>query len=307
MIKETEFHGWKALALNTGHVELIMPTDVGPRVISCSLEGGENLFVTFADQLGGRGESDYKVRGGHRLWHAPEHPVRTYQPDNAPVAVKILGENGVEMTQDIEDATGIRKQMTVEALNPTSFRITHRLTNNNAWPVALAAWGVTQMRRDGYAAIPLAPRMPHTSETLLPTSAFVIWPYTDFSKPSWDLHSAYVGVDVAKASGSQKVGLTSFPGWAAYWTPFGTFVKYYKLFAPAVYPDLGSRFEGYTCDVMIELESLGPIVEVPASGGHVEHVEYWGLIKGLQRPDTDKVFAEKFRPVIEHWLEHTRA
>ena len=306
MIKDTEFHGWKALSLTTEHAELVLPVEIGPRVISCSLDGGANLFATFEDQLGGKGEPDYKVRGGHRLWHAPENPVRTYQPDNAPVAVKILGENGVELTETVESATGIEKSMTVETINATSFRVTHRLTNRNLWPVNLAAWGVTQVRRDSYAVLPFAQRLPHTEATLLPNMALAMWPYTDFSKPSWQFRANYLGIDVEKASGSQKVGLTNFPGWAACWTPDGTFVKYYKFFASAIYPDLGSRFEAYTCDVMIELESLGPLVEVPA-GGHVDHIEYWGLLKGLQKPDTDKVFMDKFRPVIEHWLEHTRA
>jgi hypothetical protein len=304
MIKEVEFHGWKALSLTTGHVELIIPTDIGPRIISCSLDGGKNLFATFDDQLGGRGEAEFKVRGGHRLWHAPEDPVRTYQPDNSPVVVKLLGDAGVELAEKTENATGIEKRMAVEAINPTSFRITHTLFNHNMWPVNIAAWGVTQLRHDGFAALPLAQRLPHTEKTLLPNMALAMWPYTDFSKPSWQMHSGYIGIDVSKASGSQKVGLTSFPGWAACWTPDGTFVKYYKIFAPAIYPDLGSRFEAYTCDVMIEFESLSPLVEVPA-GGHIEHVEYWGLVSGLQKPDTDKVFTGKFRPVIEHWLEHT--
>jgi hypothetical protein len=305
MIEQTEFHGWKALSLTTGQAELILPTDIGPRVISCSLTGSGNLFATLGEHLGGTGEQDFKVRGGHRLWHAPEHPVRTYQPDNSPVAVKLIGDSGVEMTQAVEPATGIEKQMTVEAINPTSFRITHRLTNHNLWPVSLAPWALSVMRHDGYAVLPFAQKMAHCSESLLPNMAIVPWAYTDFTQPSWHYRYNYLGIDVSKASGSQKVGLTNFPGWVACWTPEGTFVKFYKTAPTSIYPDMGCRFEAYTCDWMIEMESLAPLTEL-ATGGSAEHVEYWGLIKGLQKPDTDKIFTEKFRPVIEHWLEHTR-
>ena len=305
-IEQTEFHGWKALKLTTGQVELILTTDVGPRVISGSLNGGGNLFATLPDHLGGKGEAEFKVRGGHRLFHAPEDPVRTYQPDNAPVEVDIL-EVGARLTAPVETATGIEKSMTVEAINPTSFRVTHKLTNRGLWPVNLSPWALSMMRPDGYAVLPFTPRLPHTAETLLPTMSLVTWPYTDFTKPSWQMHANFLGIDVTKASGSQKVGLTNFLGWVAYWTPEGTFVKFYKTWPGAIYPDMGSRFETYTCDWMIELESLGPVVELAPQGGSVEHVEYWGFIKGLLKPDTDKIFTDKFRPVIENWLAHTPA
>ena len=307
MIQQTEYHGWKALTLSTGQAELVIPTDIGPRVISCALKDGKNLFAEFPDHIGGKGESEFRVRGGHRLWHAPEHPTRTYQPDNIPVEVKLLGDTGVTLTEAVEQATGIQKQMTIETINSTSFRITHKLTNNGLWPVNLAAWALSVMRHDGYAVLPFPPKKPHSADTLLPNMAIIPWAYTDFTLPSWKFHSNFLGIDVSKAAGSQKVGLTNFPGWVAFWCEDGTFVKYYKTFPSAIYPDLGSRFEAYTCDLMIELESLGPTVELSPQGGSVEHVEYWGLIKGLQKPDSDKVFTDKFRPVIEHWLEHTPA
>ena len=306
MIQPTEYHGWKALRLSTGQAELILPTEIGPRVISCSLEGAPNLFAQLPEHIGGRGEPEFMVRGGHRLWHSPEHPQRTYEPDNDPVEVQLLGDKGLVLTQKT-GKSGIQKQMTVEVINPTSFRVTHRLTNQTLWPVSLAAWGLSVMRHDAYAVIPFPAKRPHSGDTLLPEMAIVPWVYTDFALPSWQFHSGFLGVDVSKAKGSQKVGFTNFPGWLAHWTEDGTFVKFYKTLPHAVYPDMGCRFEIYTCDWMTELESLSPLVELAPMGGSIEHVEYWGLIKGLQKPDSDKVFAEKFRPVIENWLACTPA
>jgi hypothetical protein len=53
---------------------------------------------------------------------------------------------------------------------------------------------------------------------------------------------------------------------------------------------------------MNELESLGPLEQVEP-GASVTLVEYWGLFAGLPKPDTDEVFAKKFRPVIEQWVK----
>jgi hypothetical protein len=304
MIQKTEYKGWKALKLETDEAELVLPTDIGPRVISCALKGAENLFGGLPEQMGGKGEKTFMVRGGHRIFHSPEDPKRTYQPDNSPVTVKLLGDSGVELGAKVESATGIGKMMRVEAINATSFRITHRLTNHGLWPVSLAPWALTIMRPDGYGVFPYAPKLSH-DESLLPNMAIVPWAYTDFTHPSWQFRPSYLGADVTKAKDQQKVGFTNFPGWMAYWTKDGTFVKYYKTFPAAIYPDLGCRFETYTCPWMIELESLGPLAELAPNGGFVEHVEYWGLIKGLRKPDTEKAYLEKFRPVIQNWLDHT--
>ncbi|MBN1404125.1 MAG: hypothetical protein JW942_06645 [Opitutales bacterium] len=306
MLKETNYRGWKALEISTDQAELIIPTGIGPRVISCRLKDGENLFTGIEEHMGGSGEKEFTVRGGHRLWHAPEHPERTYGPDNAPVEVTLLDSGrGVVLTQDVEPTTGIQKQMAVEVINSTSFKVSHRLTNLNLWAVELAPWALSMMRNDGYAVVPYPPKKSH-SESLLPNMAIVPWTYTDLSLPIWKLRSDYLGIDVSKADRSQKIGITFFPGWSAYWTPQGTFVKYYQVVPGAKYPDLGSCFEAYTCDWMIELESLAPLAKLAPQGGFAEHVEYWGLIKGLPKPDSDAVFHDKFRPVIENWLSCTR-
>src|SRR4051794_27521975 len=86
MMDRVEYHGWKNnLRLRNGDAELIVTLDVGPRVISYRLEGGKNVFKNYDDQLGKSGEADWQIRGGHRLWAAPEDPTRTYVPDNGPV------------------------------------------------------------------------------------------------------------------------------------------------------------------------------------------------------------------------------
>jgi len=71
------YGGWKNnLRVSNGDAELIATLDVGPRIISYRLMDGKNVFKEYPDQLGHSGESDWMIRGGHRLWAGPEDLTR---------------------------------------------------------------------------------------------------------------------------------------------------------------------------------------------------------------------------------------
>jgi hypothetical protein len=94
MISATEYAGWPhCYRLTNGEVEVVVTTDVGPRVIRCGFAGGQNLFKEFRDQLGKSGEPDWQPRGGHRLWLAPESVDLSYGLDNSPVGAAIEGDS----------------------------------------------------------------------------------------------------------------------------------------------------------------------------------------------------------------------
>src|SRR5947209_9343419 len=87
-VEKTAYAGWKnCYRVSNGEVELIVTADVGPRVIRYGFVGGQNLFKEYAEQLGGAGEEKFQLRGGDRVWKAPEDPIATWAPDN--VAVEI--------------------------------------------------------------------------------------------------------------------------------------------------------------------------------------------------------------------------
>lgn len=72
-ISKTPYAGWpNCYRMTNGQVELIVTTDVGPRVIRYGFAGGQNIFKEFQEQLGKSGETAWQARGGHRLWIAPE-------------------------------------------------------------------------------------------------------------------------------------------------------------------------------------------------------------------------------------------
>jgi len=304
MIKQIEHQGWNAYELSTGRVRLVVPADIGPRVVHCSIDGGDNLFAELPDQVGGRGESEWCIRGGHRLWHSPEAFGRTYVTDNDPVKIAVEGES-LYIEQPVEQPTGMLKSIRIEAVGEQSFKLTHRIENKGMWPVEFAAWSLTVMRHGGYAVLPLLPKESHEGN-LLPKYHLVPWTYTDFSQPAWDFHKDFIGIDVSKSRVPQKLGISNFPGWSAYWQPSGTFAVYSPVVPGARYPDFGSAFETFHCDWMIELETLSPLRSVD-SGDAIEHVEYWGVFDGIEKFNTDAAYNNALVPAINAWLKSLQA
>ncbi len=297
-LTDTSYRGGAAIALRTRALELLVTTSVGPRIVSLKAVRGRagNLFLELP--AGEPRYLGYYLRGGHRLWHAPEDIVRSYQPDDDPVEVRRLA-NGLALTQPAEPRTGLQKSIAVEALDDRTLKVTHTLTNRSLWTVDCAPWAITMLRGGGYGVLPLPPKGSHARGDLLPKSALVPWTFTDLSLPVWNFRRDYIGIDVARAPAAQKLGITDYPGWSAYWRRGEVFVKYAKP-ADGAYPDLGSRFETFTNGALIELETLGPLAALPP-GRSTRHIEYWTVASGLSKPSTDRAFRALTR-TVNAWL-----
>jgi len=299
-LKTTELYGWKCLTLASGDATIAIPTEIGPRVVSCWIDGGANLFHSVKGERGGAGEEAFALRGGHRLWHAPEVKPRTYDPDNAAIKVSEIDEGReVHLEAPGPDPSGLLKSIQIAALGEETFKVTHRLRNTLQWGVQCAPWSITVMEKGGYSTIPLPPKGEHPAD-LLATYSLVPWTYTDLSRPEWKFHRDYIGIDTSVAKIPQKIGITGYPGWGAYWQEAGTLVKAAAFDPRKPYPDFGCVYETFFNDFMIELETLGALTTIPP-GANVEHTEYWGVFAGLPKPDVDGVFNEEFRPVIDGW------
>src|SRR5690349_649605 len=87
MLERISYRGWEnAYRISNGAVELVVLADVGPRIISFSFVGGDNVFYEVLEHAGLTGGTDFRLYGGHRLWVWPEVD-RTYFPDNSAVIV----------------------------------------------------------------------------------------------------------------------------------------------------------------------------------------------------------------------------
>lgn len=299
MVSRVPYGGWSNnIRLANEQIELIITLDVGPRIIRCGFIGGPNLFKEFAPQMGGTGESEWMIRGGHRLWHAPEAKPRTYALDNVPVAAETLDDYSVRLIPDPECANGLQKEMDL-ILDATTNRVVviHRLTNIAPWDIELAPWALTVMDAGGRLVIPLPEKRPHT-EVLTPECPLVLWPYTDMADSRFLWGSRYITLSQDAAKGATKLGMLQQLGWAAYLVHGTLFVKYFDCDPCAPYPDYGCNFETFTNEEMLEVESLGPLT-VLEPGETVEHVETWKLFADVPAMSDEASLDRTIRPLVE--------
>jgi hypothetical protein len=284
--------------LSNGTVEVVVTTDIGPRIVRYALAGGENILGEVPDSVVKTALGDWKAWGGHRLWHAPEGMPRSYAPDNAPVRFELVGADTIRLIQPVEAGTGMQKTMTVKLdATGTGVTVTHALANANLWDVELAPWALTIMRGGGTAVVPQEPYGTH-DENLLPVRPLVMWAYTDLSDPRFTIGKRYIRLrsDPARAE-PQKLGIGNRQGWAAYALDRTVFVKRFAHKPQQEYPDYGSNVEIYTAGSFIELETLGPLARL-ASGAVAEHVEQWQLAGNLDLGTTEDAVEAAMAPLL---------
>jgi hypothetical protein len=174
-MERVSFNGWdNCVRLANDEVELIITTAVGPRIVRFGYIGEKNMFAEFEGQQGTSGESEWMIRGGHRLWIAPEEAPLTYELDNGPIEVEKIP-NGVRTIQPIDKLSGILKTMDITlAPDSNQVEVRHTLTNRNDNPVDAAPWALSVMAPDGMAVIPRPAFIPHT-DRLTHNQEWSIW------------------------------------------------------------------------------------------------------------------------------------
>jgi len=273
--------------LSNDVIELIVTTDIGPRILRYGFLGEENILgeiprAVITTELG-----DWKPWGGHRLWLAPEDNPRSYAPDDLPVKFEIINENKIRLVQPADVATGIEKEMTV-ALDErgSGVTISHYLRNRTRASIEVSAWAITIMNSGGEAILPQEPYL-SWDEYLLPARPLVLWHYTDLSDPRWTFSNQFIRLRTdSRMEAPQKMGIGNKQGWAAYHRGTTLFVKNFDYEQGASYPDYGCNTEVYTAGSVMELESLSPLRNI-APEEFVQHLEHWNLFGGVdQAADT---------------------
>lgn len=302
-----EYRGWKNnLRLSNRDAELIVTLDVGPRVISYRLSGGVNVMKNYDSMMGGTGEPEWQIRGGHRFWIAPEDLTRTYYPDNRPVKWEPLGERAARFMPPPEEEYGLQKVMEV-VLAPRGTRVEVRLwvTNVGKTPTELAPWGPTVMAPGGVEIIPLPPKRPHPGHPrnarspadYAPNQEVILWPYFDFADTRWTFGSRYILLRQDVTKGPTKLGLAHREGWVAYLNSGVLFVKRFDYREGAVYPDLGTRYQTFTNEDMLEMETVGELVTLQP-GESAELVESWELFGNVPPVATEVDVDRVIRPLV---------
>jgi len=300
-MERISYHGWPdSIRMSNEQVDLVLLAEVGPRIIRLGFLDEENEFHIYEDTLGSTGGDAWRSYGGHRLWYAPEDPLRTYHPDNERVQAE-LQSDCVRLTQAI-DPFGIRKEMSVWlSPNDAHVSVTHRLRNHAFDSIELAPWSLSVMAPGGTAVLPLPPRGKHP-EHLRPTSTVSLWPYTDLTDPRWTLGRRYIMLrQDTEAASPQKIGAMVPDGWAAYARAGHLFVTVFSHFPDVRYPDLGCNAELWTDSDMLEVETLGPL-RLLAPGETVEHIEHWFLFRGMPAVVEEADVGRHILPSIEQAL-----
>lgn len=288
MIEEIPYAGWKrALRLRGRTTELVITLEVGPRIIRYAFQKGENVFVEMPGQLGGSGEKEWMIRGGHRFWTAPEGG-HSYDLDNGPVGYRKIGEDAVEIVQSASKFN-FQKALRVELLKDETVRLTHLLANVGVLPLEVTPWALTVMAPGGTALIP-QPRLdlhpsefPEGRETkpvdFLPNRELVLWPFTDLTDGRYAFSENFLRVTWLPDRPATKLGLKLPAGWIAYQNESDVIFAKHLAYDPDLpYPDRGCNFELFTNHDIFELESLAPSLPLEPDTV-IEHVEHWVLRK----------------------------
>lgn len=296
-IEKVPYHGWSnCLKISNKLIELIVLTDVGPRIIHLAFKDGENLLYENEDDAGKTGGDKWRTYGGHRLWHAPEDITRTYVPDNFPVQVELLND-GARFTAPIE-SNGIQKIVEVH-LSETEARvkINHSMINHSLWPIPLGMWALTVMKAGGKVIVPHAPKFSH-DDRLIPTHTLTLWGFTKMDDPRWIWGEKYFSLKQDSSFNyCQKIGSQNTYGWAAYQLGDEVFIKKFGYNPSLTYPDMNCNFETYTDQSILEIETLGPMVQLEP-GQTTDHFEEWSLHKGVEPSTTDAEIDKNILPLV---------
>ncbi len=288
-IETTPYGGWNNnVRISNREVEAILTGDVGPRVIRFAFKGEKNVFCELPGQIGGSGEKEFMLRGGHRLWIAPEEKPRSYECDNAPVRISV-SKTRVTAVQAPGPITGIQKRIDLElAPDRNVLTVTHRLVNRGRKPFELAPWALSVMAARGTAIIPLPAKIPHFKR-LTHNQRWSLWGYTDFGDPRWTFLPRCILFRQDPKRPPNKLGIEHREGWAAYQLGTTLFVKRFAHVPNRAYPDGGVNFETFSDQNFLELESLGPLTTL-APGRAAVHREVWSLHRDVPPCRSDAGF-----------------
>jgi hypothetical protein len=299
------YMGWpNCLRLHNSEIEIIIATDIGLRILHLGFIGGQNILYLSPDDKGKQGGDVWRIYGGHRLWHAPEAIPRSYSADNRPITYQ-YDQQTLKITQPVEAGTGIIKEMEL-SLSPdlNQISVLHRLINQNLWEIKLSAWALSALAPQGMAIIPQEP-YGEGDAFLLPARSLALWSYTSMKDPRWIWGNRYIRArQDPTLSSEQKIGVMNKQGWSAYCLNEDLLIKAFAFDSAAEYPDFGSNQEIYINGKFLEMETLGPVENVPPMG-KTEQVEYWLLSKG-KIGDTDEAIERELMPRVSLFQNHIR-
>jgi hypothetical protein len=275
-ITRGEHHGLPVVRIEAGSLTALATTSLGPRILGLLAEDGRDLMAQLPDAtLECPGSGVYRLLGGHRLWVAPEVPELTYRPDEDPVSVS-ASPDGVTLTGATDPVAGIQRSLTIESPGERRVRVRHVIANRSDAVLRQAPWAITLVPHGGRAFLPLSAGP--LDDGFQAERNIVLWPYTRLDDPRLAVSDRLLEVRtdgrLRSVDDRLKVGTSMRRGWIAWWGDGALFVKRARHDEAGAYADLGASGQLFANAYSIELETLGPLVDL-APGATVEHVEDW--------------------------------
>jgi hypothetical protein len=245
-------------------------TTTGPRIIGLYAKGVEgNLLAETPEVHWATPHGKYYLRGGHRLWVAPEDAFYICPEGD----VRVSAEKDKVTLQSGVDASGLEKEISFR-LEQNRVLLTHRVTWHGKEPIELAPWGITQLRLGGMAILPLS-----ASKGLQPNRNLVLWPYSQLKDKRVELYDDLILLHGQASEQAFKIGNYNSHGWLACLWDNVLFVKRFSVERACKHPDLDSNVEAYVRDVCLELETLGPLTLLKPNES-MGHQEIWEISTG---------------------------
>lgn len=280
-----DYFGHPLEVIENKHLRVAMMAQAGPRIAGLWLAGRDsNLLAETPAAHWPTPNGEYYLYGGHRLWLAPEIPAMTYIPETGGVTCRAV-ERGLAADGPIQPQTGLRKTITVQLDDEKPVvRVAHRVTNEGFETRQFAPWAITQLPLGGrmFLPQPVGPFPPENPDAIFaPNRNLVFWPYTRLDDPRLTLADDRIEIDLrGQASAPLKIACFNAHGWASYQREDVLFVKRFLPNPDLAHADRHTNTAAYANELFCELETLGPLVQLPP-GQTVEHVEEWQLFQGL--------------------------
>ena len=263
----------ESLYATNGIVEIIVPLSYGIRIGHFSLCGEKNVFFEQPrDMTDLTTPQGWRVQGGHRLWIAPEGD-EIYCPDNDPISYAVEGET-IVLTQSEDPWLKVKKQMRITFGDDASLQVTHRIENTDEKDRTCSLWAVSAMAPGGVQQIPLKTY----DGGAMPRHWISMWSYTDLGDPRASYSREQIVLTHVPVAQKYKIGVDRPNGPVRYENEGVTFVKEFPVVQQETYPDKDVSYETFMCQHMVEMESLSPLMTIPA-GEFGEHTEIWRLLR----------------------------
>ena len=272
-----EFYGRETIILANEFFHLECLAEAGPRIVRLIPAWvGENIFAEVPEAVTQTTHGDFHFLGGHRLWIAPESFERTYIPDDRQGVTVKKAPHGLRLEGSIQPDVHIRKSILIE-LSPKSpfVMLKHKIENHGRSAIRLAPWAITMLRPQSTAILPQQFGN-LDKDGILPNRNFALWPYSRWEDSRLKLGDEFITL---KADGTKppfKLGYFNPHGWLGYVFEDTLFVKRFGVRRDEEYPDYGCNAEVYTNDRMLEIESLGALVDLKP-GEEIIHTETWEI------------------------------